>query len=199
MYKSGKEAMVTIGGTLRSYKRDYPLSMYTPWTTHHKNKVARKQKMVGVSEANEVDCTYNKALLDYMNQADVRAALHIPVGYAQWAPCADINYTMSTDGSQDVWERLNGKYRMLKFSGDVDSVVGTEGTLGWIKTTKMYQAETKEWRQWTLPGSEEVAGYQWNMEGLDFVTVHGAGHMVPQDKRAAAHRMINEWIKGNDL
>lgn len=94
--------------------------------------------MVGVEEDEAIDCTYNKALLDYMNSAEVRKALHIPDSYAQWAPCKDdFTYEMYKGASQDVWERLNGKYRMLKYSGDVDAVVGTLGTLGWIKTTKM--------------------------------------------------------------
>ena len=88
---------------------------------------------------------------------------------------------------------------MLKYSGDLDSVVGTVGTIEWIKTSKMYKSIVKPWRMWFVPGNTEVAGYQWNMEGLDFVTLHGAGHMAPQDKRAAAHRMINEWMKGNYL
>lgn len=137
--------------------------------------------------------------MDYLNNATVRTALHIPEEYVDWAPCADIDYTMAREGSQDVWERLNGKYRMLKYSGDVDSVVGTEGTLGWIETTPMYQKQTKAWRQWTLPNDTEVAGYTWNMEGLDFISIHDAGHMVPQDQRARAHHFVNEWLLGNDL
>jgi len=197
MYKSSKEGLVSIGGMLRSYERTFPKSMYTPWTKHHQNKLA-KQKLVG--DSNEVDCTYNKALLDYMNSAEVRTALHIPEGYASWAPCkSDFNYTISMDGTQEIWDRLNGKYRMLKYSGDVDAVVGTLGTLGWIKISKAVKTELKPWRQWSLDNSTDVAGFAWDLDGLDFVTVHGAGHMVPQDKRAAAHKMLLTYLDGKTL
>ena len=39
---------------------------------------------------------------------------------------------MFEKGSQWIWEDLKGKYRMLKFSGDIDGVVPTTGSIGWI-------------------------------------------------------------------
>jgi len=39
-----------------------------------------------------------------------------------------------------------------------------------------------------------VAGYYWRLEGLDFATVHGAGHMVPMDKPESSYTLIFDWI-----
>lgn len=86
---------------------------------------------------------------------------------------------------------------MLKYSGDVDSVVATSGTLAWI--TSLNRTEVNSWRQWTLDDSTDVAGFVWELEDLTFVSVHGAGHMVPQDKRAEAHKMVYNWINQIDL
>jgi carboxypeptidase C (cathepsin A) len=32
-----------------------------------------------------------------------------------------------------------------------------------------------------------------------FITVHGSGHMVPEDKPAQAHQMIYNWINKQPL
>ena len=45
--------------------------------------------------------------------------------------------------------------------------------------------------------NKQVCGYaQKYEEGLVIVTVKGAGHMVPQDKRAASYKMFSSFIKG---
>jgi hypothetical protein len=67
-----------------------------------------------------------------MNTKEVRAALHISEKAHDWSGCGDIDYTMSQNGSQWIYEKLANKYRMLKYSGDADGVVPTEGTKKWI-------------------------------------------------------------------
>ena len=44
-----------------------------------------------------------------------------------------------------------------------------------------------------------LAGYVEEYEGLTFVTVHGAGHMVPQFKRPEAYHAIFNWVKNVPL
>ena len=39
---------------------------------------------------------------------------------------------MSDKGSQWIYEKLKGKVRALKFSGDIDGAVPTDGTVNWI-------------------------------------------------------------------
>lgn len=85
---------------------------------------------------------------------------------------------------------------MLKFSGDTDGAVPTLGTLKWIE--ELNWAITKEWRPFFV--NEQLAGYIEEREGdFTFLTVHGAGHMVPQDKREEAYHAIFNWVFKRDI
>ena len=39
----------------------------------------------------------------------------------------------------------------------------------------------------------------WKLDGITFVSVRGAGHMVPQDKPASAAVMLEGFLQGQDL
>jgi carboxypeptidase C (cathepsin A) len=101
--------------------------------------------------------------------------LNIPEYAPDWDMCADIDYSENEIGSQWVWEQLKGKYRMLKFSGDMDGCVPTIGTLNWINA--MGRDILEPYRPWYT--GDQVAGYIEEQDGLTFISVHGAGHMVP--------------------
>ena len=80
--------------------------------------------------------------------------------------------------------------RILKYSGDVDGVVATIGTMQWIRDQNW--AITEQWRPYFYDG--QIAGYIEEREGLTFATVRGAGHEVPQYKRAESYYLIFNWI-----
>ena len=111
-----------------------------------------------------------------------------------WTQCFDINYEMS--GSLSFYSETMLKYPDLKvwlFSGTEDGVVPTLGTLRWINKLG-FNVETK-WRQWKV--NNQVAGYiQKYYEGLVIVTVKGAGHMVPQDQRESAFKLVSSFLNG---
>lgn len=44
-----------------------------------------------------------------------------------------------------------------------------------------------------------MAGNVYKLKGLTFLSVKGAGHMVPTNKPAAAAVMLEAFITGNDL
>ena len=53
----------------------------------------------------------------------------------------------------------------------------------------------KEWTQYKI--DDQIAGYvQKYKEGLVIATVKGAGHMVPQDKRASAFKIFDSFMNG---
>lgn len=81
---------------------------------------------------------------------------------------------------------------MLKYSGDMDASVPTLGTLNWINA--LGRDTKKEWRQYKPDGHNNAAGFVWNLDGLDFASVHGAGHMVPQDQRLRAHYLVSSFL-----
>lgn len=48
--------------------------------------------------------------------------------------------------------------------------------------------------------ADQVAGYVTYYAGdFTFATVHGSGHMVPQDKRPQAHYMLYNWLNNTAL
>ena len=154
---------------------------YTPWL-YPKSR----------ESANELPpCTFGYPIMDYLNRADVREAFHVAPEVGTWELCTNnIHYKIGSEGSQWVYEALFGKYRMLHYSGDTDGAVPTLGTQNWIASTSW--ESTDAWRPYYLDG--QVAGYIEVYDQFTFATVHGAGHMVPQDKRPEAVHLISNWL-----
>lgn len=68
--------------------------------------------------------------------------------------CSDvITYTSDEKGSQYVYEKLMGKYKILKFSGDTDGAVPTAGTLAWIQSLNL--KVSKEWQPYFITKNKE--------------------------------------------
>ena len=131
----------------------------------------------------------------FLNEVDVQKKLGVYNESIRWTQCANIDYDMS-DSFAFYSETMKDHYNDVKvwvFSGTEDGVLPTLGTLRWIDKLG-FNIETK-WRQWKV--GEQVAGYvQKYEEGLVVVTVKGAGHMVPQDQRAAAYNMVTAFFNG---
>jgi carboxypeptidase C (cathepsin A) len=120
--------------------------------------------------------------------------MHIPDEVQAWELCTtkiSIEYKRGTEGSQWVYEALQGKYRMLHYSGDTDGAVPTLGTQNWIAT--LGWDVTESWRAYFV--DSQVGGYLESYEGnFTFATVHGAGHMAPQFKRPETYHLIFNWV-----
>lgn len=61
-----------VAGELKTFKRGYTMSEYTPWVKHLKNS----------------EVILGDYLTDYMNRADVRAAFNIPDTAPGWEECS---------------------------------------------------------------------------------------------------------------
>lgn len=130
-----RKELAVVGGQPKAHKKFFTADEYTPWV--RKNRT----QDVGVVPP----CIYGGPIIAYFNREDVRAALHIPDHVQAWDMCSDmISYTSAERGSQYVYEKLIGKYKILKFSGDVDGAVPTAGTLAWIDSLKLNVVQ--EWR-----------------------------------------------------
>ena len=81
---------------------------------------------------------------------------------------------------------------MLIYSGDTDGCVPLYGSRMWVESLNW--DVTSEWRPWMTNG--QVSGYVEQRDGMDFVTIHGVGHMAPQWKREDTTNMIMAWIHG---
>jgi hypothetical protein len=94
-----------------------------------------------------------------------------------------------------------GNLNILIYNGDADYILSHMGNSAWVRSLNLTQS--REWTQWK--GSDrQVAGYfeQYKMgtkEGatpLTFLTVKGAGHMVPKDRPRHALDMFAKFIQG---
>lgn len=169
-----------------SKKRGFTQNDYTPWL---KRPVRENDDMLRELPP----CTYGSGLLDYLNLDVVRQALHVPNDVQAWDLCTnEINYIIQPKGSQWIYEKLQGKIRMLHYSGDVDGAVPTIGTENWINT--LGWNTTEDWQSYMYMG--QVAGYFETYEGdFTFATVHGAGHMAPQFKPPQTYKLIFDWLQ----
>jgi len=123
-------------------------------------------------------CTFGEPIIEYFNDPLVRNQLHIPDTVKQaWDMCTSgITYKQNNRGSQWVYEKYQGKYRMLFYSGDTDGAVPTFGSMQWIAL--LGWDIITSWGPYMVDG--QVGGYYEVYDGdFTFATVHGAGHMAP--------------------
>ena len=114
-----------------------------------------------------------------------------------WAPCSNIRYTMTEDGSMKEYAQifLNKAIKVWLFNGDWDDVVpyrDTENNLEVLKIPK-----TGEWDPWYV--GEHHAGFYQVYEKLTVITVKGASHMVPQTKPKQAYQMFYNFVKNRPI
>lgn len=142
-----------------------------------------------------VACIDGGAAAAYLNQDSVRKAIHTKsVGeIGEWHLCG---------GPLDYYENWGSllpnykndiipKIRVCIFNGDADACVPYNGNEEWTRGIGMSVKE--EWHPWEVDG--QVAGFVTNYENdFSFVTVKGAGHMVPEFKPVQALAMFKRFI-----
>ena len=77
-------------------------------------------------------------------------------------------------------------------SGDTDSVVPVTATM--YSMAKMGVPVKTPWYPWYI--QEEVGGYVVEYENITFVTVRGAGHMVPSYQPERALTVFTSFLEG---
>jgi len=146
---SGKDGPKSIkkrkGVSFREYTKFSSVKKRFPTVLSGENQTVNAD-----NSSSNGDCSWGAPLEEYFNRADVKSALHIPDYIQEFAFCSDINFTMLKKGSQWIWEEMKGKYEMMHYSGDKDSVVGTYGTLGWINA--LGWDVTDEWKPFKVDG-----------------------------------------------
>ena len=136
---------------------------------------------------------------DYLNRADVRAALNIPQSVQAWEGCTTnplFNYPFTREASIWIYTILQRYgYTLMHYSGDTDGVVPTYGTKRWIEKLNWPVDQGKTWRQFMV--DSQVGGYSESRDNGKFVfaTIHGAGHMAPQWRRSYTYHAVYQFIK----
>ncbi|KAL2076897.1 hypothetical protein ACEWY4_027498 [Coilia grayii] len=140
-------------------------------------------------------CINSTAQMNWLNRADVRKALHIPDTLPAWDICSDVvggQYEMLYRTVKDVYEKLLSLgLRALVYNGDTDMACNFLGDQWFVeqlglKTTVPYQ-------RWVC--DDQIAGFYQTFGNITFLTVKGAGHMVPQWAPSPALSMLKSFLK----
>lgn len=141
-------------------------------------------------------CTAASGINNYLGNSTIQEAYHISKDAFSWEMCVGsprLDYTIDyVNGSLYTYPYLvNSGLKIMIYSGDVDGAVPLIGTRQWLK--KLNLPVASNYTAWTIEEGQ-VSGYKEQYEGLLFVTVKGAGHMVPEFKPPEAFHMINNWL-----
>jgi carboxypeptidase C (cathepsin A) len=100
---------------------------------------------------------------------------------------------------------LRENLRVWVYSGDVDGNVPVTGTLNWIQRLRDEHGMPiiESWREWWMPGfhthEDQMGGMTWELRGLTFATLKGAGHFAGRDRPRESAILIDSFISGSRL
>lgn len=127
----------------------------------------------------------------YLNTEQVQKALHVK--NTTWESCSDFDWQDSPSTVLPVIQKLiASNISVWIYSGDVDGRVPVTSSKYSINTFKLPIKST--WRPWYT--DNQVGGYVVGYEGLVFVTVRGAGHLVPSYQPERALTMVSSFLQG---
>ena len=156
----------------------------------------------------EVPCINSIKGTEYLHRADVRAALHVEVSPNTWQICGGVNY--KDDGvfssmvavHREIFS-LKRNVRVLVYNGDVDPGCNYRWAERSVRRFGLGSpVHSSDWEPWTYDLTsvgEQLGGFvsRFVGNGVDevfFSTVHGAGHMSPQWRPAAAWTMFDRFL-----
>ncbi|MFS8027477.1 putative carboxypeptidase D [Helianthus anomalus] len=170
-------------------------NIYAPLCWNN-NLTSRPKRMSDISDP----CSdmYTHA---YLNREDVQEAMHANVTKLDhdWQPCSGIITDWHDSPSTIIpllREFMANNLRVWIFSGDIDARVPVTSTRYSINLMNL-PIKTK-WHPWLYQG--EIGGFEEVYEGdLTFITVFGAGHMVPSSKPKNALALVTHFLTGEPL
>ncbi|KAL0660105.1 hypothetical protein Bca4012_080690 [Brassica carinata] len=146
-------------------------SVFTPTCVANASqaKMLLKKRAVGGRVSEQYDPCTMKHSKVYFNLPEVQEALHVPPGLAP-----------------SKWDVC---------SGDADAVVPVTSTRYSIDALKLHPVSP--YGPWYIDG--QVGGWTQEYDGLNFVTVRGAGHEVPLHRPKEALALFQAFISGTSL
>lgn len=154
----------------------------------------------------DVPCIDSVGGTVWLSRPEVRAALHVEPSLANWTICAgDIGYTRDMSYSAPkIYAQMKDKYRILVYNGDTDMAcdfVADSWAMDRINATVDPSVDWVPWTIKTLDGAQ-TAGFITKYQtgpGMYFMTVKGAGHMVPQWKPQSAFEMLDRFLNNKQM
>jgi len=145
-------------------------------------------------------CTNDTALEVYFNSKATKEAIHVDLDI-DWTLCnEELGYQTQTDDvSKYILHALDTvpDSRILLFAGDVDMACNFLGGEDFVEALGL--PEIQDYEEWTYMAGDntrQVGGWCKKYERLSWVTVKGAGHMVPTDLPIPAYEMFQAFLDG---
>ncbi|CAE7821408.1 Serine carboxypeptidase-like 39 [Symbiodinium microadriaticum] len=142
----------------------------------------------------------------YLNLPEVQTAIHAQ--HTEWGDCSRVvgRHYNSTDLNEPMmpyWQHLiqKGTLNLMIYSGDDDAVCATLGSQQFVWDLGYAPLEGKSWVPWTV--QHQTAGFRTEFAvpskagasaSFSFVTVHGAGHMVPATQPARSLALLRSFL-----
>uniref|UniRef100_A0A8B9Y3K4 Carboxypeptidase n=1 Tax=Bos mutus grunniens TaxID=30521 RepID=A0A8B9Y3K4_BOSMU len=145
-------------------------------------------------------CTNTTAASNYLNDPHVRKALHIPEQLPRWDLCnflVNIQYRRLYQSMCSQYLKLLSaqKYRILLYNGDVDMACNFMGDEWFVDSlNQKMEVQRRPWLVDYGESGEQIAGFVKEFSHIAFLTIKGAGHMVPTDKPQAALTMFSRFL-----
>ncbi|XP_034684746.1 serine carboxypeptidase-like 26 [Vitis riparia] len=134
----------------------------------------------------------------YFNRPDVKLALHAAT-HTKWEVCSDSvfqTYHYTVFSVLPIYTKLiKAGLRIWVYSGDTDGRVPAIGTRYCVEALGL--PLKARWRSWYH--HHQVGGRIVEYEGLTYLTVRGAGHLVPLNKPSQAFALIHSFLTGIQL
>ncbi|XP_017297319.1 cathepsin A-like [Kryptolebias marmoratus] len=181
----------------RAYHKGYLRAMSHVFRHYRKNQ--HIYKMLGVRASSIAltsvpPCIDSTAMTSWLNRGDVRKALHIPDVLPPWDICSDEvgkDYEVLYSTMKDVYLKLLSRgLRALVYNGDTDMACNFLGDQWFVEDLGL--KETSKYGPWV--DDSQVAGFYQQFGNITFLTVKGAGHMVPQWAPGPAFHMFQSFV-----
>ncbi|XP_062403059.1 lysosomal protective protein-like [Sardina pilchardus] len=139
-------------------------------------------------------CINGTAMYEWLNNPNVRAALHIPSSVQSWELCSGTVGSLYQRTYKDMtWfyqVLLQQDLQLLVYNGDVDMACNFLGGKWFVES--LNQQVVSQYQPWYY--QDQIAGYFQQYQKITFMTVKGSGHMVPQYKPGPALQMLKNYL-----
>ncbi|KAJ7135480.1 peptidase S10 serine carboxypeptidase [Mycena crocata] len=154
----------------------------------------------------------NDVITKYLSDPAVRELLGVDPSAANFSSCSN-DVGQLFNARMDKWVvptqfyvagLLDRGVRVLIYAGTYDWQCNWVANRMWVDKLEWSGKEVYaglKWADWGVDMKQGKAGEVKQAEGglLSFVTIRGAGHMVPHDKPVEALAMISAWLHGRQL
>uniref|UniRef100_A0A915DQT0 Carboxypeptidase n=1 Tax=Ditylenchus dipsaci TaxID=166011 RepID=A0A915DQT0_9BILA len=145
-----------------------------------------------------VPCLVDGDVSAYLNNAEVKKALHIPEGLEHWEICSGQSFytKVRKDMTPYVKKLIDANVRVLLFYGDTD--LACNFLMGEQFAANLGLKEIGEQKPWKFQG--QIAGFQTTYEhDLTYITVLGAGHMAPEWRAPEVNYAMKQFLANKPI